>query len=79
MADLAARGVTRSMICGGTYVNSKFLKENLIDEIQITIEPKLFGSGMHLFDQVDVERQLKLIEVKHLNNDTLNLLYKVIK
>ena len=43
--ELENRGFSKALICGGTFVNTMFLKNNLIDEIQLTIEPKIFGSG----------------------------------
>jgi len=77
--ELEKRGYAQAAICGGTFVNSLFLKENLIDEIQITIEPKIFGSGLRLFDQIDVNIDLELIELKNLNDNTINVLYKIKK
>ncbi len=77
--DLEKRGFEMALICGGTFVNSLFLQENLIDEIQLTIEPKIFGSGLRIFDKVAIDKDLELIEMKKLNENTINLLYKVIK
>ena len=77
--DLEKRDFKMALISGGTFVNSLFLQEGLIDEIQITIEPKLFGSGLRIFDKTDVDLNLELIELKELNDNTINLLYKVIK
>ena len=77
--DLEKRGHNKVLICGGTFVNSLFLKENLIDEIQITIEPKLFGAGLRLFDKTDVDLNMELMEIKKLNDNTINLLYRVVK
>jgi len=77
--DLADRGFEMVLICGGTFVNSLFLKYNLIDEIQITIEPKLFGSGLRLFDGIDVDLDLDLVEINKINENSINLLYKVKK
>jgi dihydrofolate reductase len=77
--DLEARNYSRAMICGGTMVNSQFLAAGLIDEIQITIEPKIFGQGLRLFDQIDADLNLELLEIKKLNASTINLLYKVKK
>jgi len=79
LAELEGRGFSKAMICGGTFVNSSFLKENLIDEFQLTIEPKIFGGGMRVFDNIDVDVDLKLIEVKKLNENTVNVLYQVLK
>ena len=77
--DLEKRGYEMVLICGGTFVNSLFLKNNLIDEIQLTIEPKIFGEGLRLFDKTDVDLDLELLETKKLNDNTLNILYKVKK
>jgi len=79
LQELEKRGHDKVLICGGTFVNSLFLQENLIDEIQISIEPKLFGSGLRLFDKIDINTDLHLIKINKLNNNTINLLYKVIK
>ncbi|HET7673408.1 MAG TPA: dihydrofolate reductase family protein [Candidatus Saccharimonadales bacterium] len=65
-------------VCGGRAVYDLFLKNNLIDELYITIEPKLFGSGISLAKTLS-ETELELIESKKLNDDTLNLHYKVVK
>jgi len=65
-----------AILGGGSYLNSLFLKEKLINEMMITIEPKLFGSGLTLFtDEYDID--LELIDIKKLNNNTINLHYKV--
>lgn len=42
---LEAEGVERIAICGGAHVYSQFLKLGLVDEIFMTVEPILFGSG----------------------------------
>ena len=43
-------GYKKAALIGGSIVNSLFLKENLIDEIQITVSPKIFGSGVSIFN-----------------------------
>jgi len=79
LRELEERDFVFVLVCGGTFVNSLFLEQNLIDEIQITIEPKIFGQGLRLFDKIDVDLDLELIEIKKLNNHTVNLLYQVNK
>ena len=78
LEHIKSRGFEMCLISGGTFVNSMFLEANLIDEIQITLEPKLFGSGLRLFDKIDINKNLELIEFKKLNDNTINLIYKVI-
>ncbi len=75
---LAERGFNKVAVCGGQSIYDLFLKENLVDELYITVEPKLFGNGITLSKSFS-DTELKLIELKKLNNDTLNLHYKVIK
>jgi len=55
-------------ILGGTEVFSYFLGKNLIDEIYLTIEPIIFGTGLPLF-QADLNQNLcyKLKSIKKLN------------
>jgi len=79
LKELEDRGFEKALICGGSFVNSAFLQSGLLDEIQLTIEPKIFGQGLRLFDKVDADLNLQLLEIKKLNDHTINLLYKVIK
>ena len=77
--ELEGRGFEEVMITGGTSVNNQFLQAGLIDEIQLTIEPKIFGTGLRIFDTEAMDIELELLEMKKLNDNTINLLYKVIK
>lgn len=72
-----ALGKKTAIHVGGTKITTMFLKENLIDEIYVTIEPMLFGDGGHVLSQrLDVK--LELLSVKKLNKrGTLLLRYKV--
>lgn len=66
------------LLIGGEKINSLFLKQKLIDEILLTIEPKIFGNGKNLFSN-DIETKLKLISMKKLNKEgSLLLNYKFI-
>lgn len=68
------------LIVGGAQINSLFLKENLIDEIYLTIEPLVFGQGKNLLKNIYLSRKCKLISLKKLSSSgTLLLKYKIIK
>jgi dihydrofolate reductase len=67
------------IIAGGGMLNSSFLKENLIDEIYLDIEPAIVGKGIPLFREVDVERKLELLGIKKLSDHEIQLHYKVLK
>ncbi len=79
LADLEKRGFKTAILGGGATVNGLFLKENLINEIWLTIEPKIFGDGLSLFKDVDANLELELIEVRNLDKNVIQVRYKVIK
>ncbi|HOZ36435.1 MAG TPA: dihydrofolate reductase family protein [bacterium] len=77
--SLADRGFEKVILGGGATINGLFLKENLVDEIWLTIEPKIFGEGLSLFKDADVDLKLELLEVRNLDKDVIQVRYKVIK
>lgn len=77
--QLERRGFQQIILGGGATVNGLFLKENLIDEIWLTIEPKIFGEGLSLFKDVDVDLDLELIEIKPLDKNIIHVRYKIKK
>ena len=61
-------------------INNQLFEANLIDEIILTIEPKIFGSGHNILTNAKIDRQLKLLDYQKLNDQgTLLLHYKIIK
>ena len=77
LEELEKMGYSEVLLGGGSYLNSLFLERNLINEIILTIEPKIFGSGLSLFNR-DLEANLKLIEYRALNENTLMVHYQVL-
>lgn len=66
----------RVCILGGTSIYSFALKNNMIDEIYLTIEPYVFGYGLNLFDaDIKNRRKYKLASIKKLNNKGAILLH----
>ncbi len=76
---LSSKNFKTVMVGGGGNLNSQFIKAGLVDEIYLDVEPVVFGSGIPLFAPVDFEHKLELLEIKKLNNSTIQLHYKVIK
>ncbi len=68
-----------AMVCGGGGLNSSFMRENLVDEIYLDIEPLVFGRGIRLFAEDNFETNLKLIGTKKLSKNEIQLHYKVVK
>lgn len=82
--DLYKRGYKNVLVEGGPTLLGSFLKENLIDEIFLTIAPKIFGSGKentltlvegYLFPP-KATKKLKLLSIKP-TGDELFLRYRV--
>lgn len=65
------------ILTGGSTMNSAFIKENLIDEIILNIEPVVLGHGIALFSDSDFEKRLELLETVKLDKDILQVKYKV--
>ncbi|PID70396.1 dihydrofolate reductase [bacterium DOLZORAL124_38_8] len=78
LEKLATLGFENPIVAGGAVINSLFAKENLIDEIILTISPKIFGSGLGVF-RPEVEMDLRLLEVEKLGENSLKTVWKVVK
>jgi dihydrofolate reductase len=76
--QLESEGYKSAILGGGAYLNGLFLKKGLIDEIIVTVEPKIFGDGLSLFSG-DFDVNLQLLEMEKLNENSMVLKYKVIK
>ena len=76
---LKSLGKHNLLVTGGTRMLTEFLQANLVDELYLTIEPRIFGDGVKLVAQVPLDIKLKLIEQTQLNdNGTMLLRYKVL-
>lgn len=76
--ELEVMGYTSAILGGGATINTLFLKNNLVDEIIITIAPKIFGQGIDLFNEA-FDINLDLIDFEKIDEKTLKLHYKIIK
>ena len=67
------------VVAGGGHLNASFMEENLVNEIYLDIEPIVFGKGIKLFEGKDFEKELKLLEVKNISDNELQLHYQILK
>lgn len=83
---LKEKGYKKVLVEGGPTLLTSFLKEDLIDEIFLTISPKIFGNQKdttltlvegHLFPPNQVKK-FKLISVKKIGDEVF-LRYRVIR
>ncbi|MDO8583225.1 MAG: dihydrofolate reductase family protein [bacterium] len=76
--SLENRGYKKMLLVGGGTINTLFLKSKLVNEIYLTLEPKIFGNGKSLVNEENFDILLKLISIKKLNpQGTLLLRYKI--
>ena len=76
---LKDKGVEEAIIGGGRAVAHSFMREHLVDNIVIDLQPVAFGVGTPVFgDAIDIPR-LKLLNTQPLNDDALRLRYQVLR
>ncbi|MBI4281106.1 dihydrofolate reductase [Candidatus Uhrbacteria bacterium] len=79
LQKLEAEGRSEAILAGGPTINHLFLEKNLIDEIKISVEPRLFGDGLSIFEGTSVDLTLEFISLTHLTPSVIVLHYKVVK
>ncbi|HYV94282.1 MAG TPA: dihydrofolate reductase [Chitinophagales bacterium] len=73
-------GHQQMLVVGGPHVATSFLKEELIDELWLTIEPKIFGVGGNFVTEEKLDINLRLIHFEKVNEKgTLITKYAVVK
>lgn len=75
MGNLEARGYEQMLLLSGENLNKEFFEAGLIDEIYLTIEPYVFGSGKGMVSDSNLNVSLQLIEVDKLNEHGTLLLH----
>ncbi len=71
------RGYKEAMVGGGVTAAS-FLKEGLVNELFLDIEPIIFGKGIPVFAYEKFEKKLKLIDTKRISDSEIRLHYRVL-
>lgn len=76
LENLRQRGKTRCAVLGGGEIYTLFLANALVDELWLTLEPRLFGQGTRLTAGL-LDCALTLQECRRLAEHTLLLTYRV--
>ncbi len=74
---LESKEAVNLLIAGGTTLNTSFLNLNMVDELVLDIEPKVFTEGIPLFVKMESEKDLELLGYKKVGNNTLQVHYKI--
>jgi len=78
LTSLEAEGFVDVILAGGATINTLFARQGLIDEIQVTYSPKVFGAGLTLF-AAELSMELQLLEYEPLGADEILVRYRVRK
>ncbi len=79
-ARLDEQGYKNMLLVGGPHIATSFLKEQLVDELWLTIEPKIFGTGGNFVIDENLDVDLQLLSFEKVNaRGTLIAKYSVIK
>ncbi|MEK7542506.1 MAG: dihydrofolate reductase family protein [Patescibacteria group bacterium] len=78
LKDLENKGYSEIAICGGATIYTLFMEAGAVDKLYLTVEPILFGSGIHLFNK-ELNVKLELESTQKLNEQSILLEYNVIK
>jgi len=69
VSRLEKAGYTQMLFVGGPALATQFLRKNLITEIWVTVEPRIFGKGRSFVTDTKLDISLKLFETTQLNSD----------
>lgn len=72
-------GFKNIILTGGSSINSAFLKQKLINNIILNIEPFILGKGIPLFAEENIETKLELINTKKITKNIIQFEYKILK
>ncbi|HEY2004694.1 MAG TPA: dihydrofolate reductase family protein [Candidatus Saccharimonadia bacterium] len=75
---LEAEGVEKALVTGGAQVYRMFMLDDLVDELYLSIQPILFGTGVHLLDS-PLSVPLELIDTQIEPADSTAILHYRIK
>lgn len=73
--QLSGEGVETVALAGGSTIYSQFLRDGLVTDLFVTVEPHLFGNGVPLasgFERVD----MRLVDVTRLGEQAVLLHYQ---
>lgn len=78
LIDLKSKNGKNIWLVGGGELLNSFIKEKLVDELIITVAPRLLGKGIPLFKSNDFQTSLTLKSINRFNQ-FVELYYEVVR
>ena len=75
---LEVKGFQSAILGGGARTNASFLKAGLVDELWLTVEPKVFGTGLNFTEGEALDLNLELLETEKIGDGAVQLRYRVL-
>jgi dihydrofolate reductase len=72
------QGFKTVLVTGGSSINTAFIKEDLLDEIILNIEPALVGKGIPVFAQGNFNKRLKFVSSEEVKG-IMTVKYRVVR
>lgn len=76
---LEQAGAHEAIVGGGRAIYHAFMREGLVDEVVLDVQPVAFGTGVPLLGGELDPAWLKLIDTKPMRSDALRLRYQVLR
>lgn len=76
---LREAGVEEAIVGGGRAVAHSFMREGLVDEIVLDLQPIAFGTGTPVFGDALPPVPLKLVASEPLNDSAIRFRYQVVR
>jgi dihydrofolate reductase len=74
--DLKEQSSSDIIVYGGGKFVSSLVRENLIDELHLFVNPAILGKGMPIFQEVHAMQKLNLVKSKQFECGIIVLVYK---
>jgi dihydrofolate reductase len=72
-------GYEQLIVAGGAHIATSFFADGLINELWLTLEPKIFGSGRNFVAESQLDIELELISCERINErGTILTKYRVL-
>ncbi len=72
------KGFQQVMLIGGMNLVTSFMKNNLIDEIWLSVHPLFIGDGKPIIEKTEIFKELEFLGSTELSEGLIQLRYEVI-
>jgi dihydrofolate reductase len=79
VSSLAQKKGKNIWLVGGGEINTLLLRNNLIDEMVVSIHPIILGEGIPLFANCKKEKKMQLLQQHIFDNGLIQATYKILK